>query len=61
MHSYQFSASDRYQFNRKDEAKLNQLAERLDYPFEDIMRAVQEVGFDADEVEEYIRDRYNRI
>jgi hypothetical protein len=61
MYAYQFTANDRFQFNRKDEHRIERLASKLDYPIEDILRAVQEVGFDADEVEEYIRDRYNRL
>jgi sugar phosphate isomerase/epimerase len=53
MYSYNsfISKSDRYGvFGTNDH----------NYPFEDIMRAIQEVGFDKGEVEEYIRDRYNR-
>lgn len=54
------SRSDRYGIPDVDERKVESLARRLNYPLEDILRAIQEVGFDADEVEEYIRDRYNR-
>jgi len=63
MYSYNsfISRSDRYGMHgAADESKVESLAKRLNYPFEDILRAVQEVGFDKDEVEEYIRDRYNR-
>jgi hypothetical protein len=43
-----------------DESKIEMLVRKLKYPFEDILRAIQEVGFDIEEIEEYIRDRYNR-
>jgi hypothetical protein len=52
--------TDRYNYNRSEEYKLESLTAKLNYPFEDILKAVQEVGFDRDEVEEYLRDRYNR-
>jgi hypothetical protein len=52
--------TDRYKFNKSEEYKLESLTSKLNYPLEDILKAVQEVGFDCDEVEEYIRDRYNR-
>lgn len=54
------SSSDRYSVPGADEYKIQHLSRRLKYPLEDILRAVQEVGFDKEEVEEYIRDRYNR-
>ena len=49
-----------YEFCRSQEHKVESLIRRLKFPVEDILRAVQEVGFDKEEVEEYIRDRYNR-
>jgi maltoporin len=52
--------SDRYSVGNNDNFKVEYLVQQLNYPLEDILRAVQEVGFDSDEVEEYIRDRYNR-
>jgi hypothetical protein len=55
-----YANSDRYSFSRSEEYKLESLTAKLNYPLEDILKAVQEVGFDKDEVEEYIRDRYNR-
>lgn len=62
MYSYNSfgSRSDRYGTYGADEFKVESLAKKLNYPLEDIMRAIQEVGFDKDEIEEYIRDRYNR-
>jgi hypothetical protein len=61
MHTYyRLTGNDRYRVSTKDEKKMERLADKLNYPIEDILRAVQEVGFDEEEVEEYIRDRYNR-
>lgn len=54
------TSSDRFGISQKDAHKVEDLAEQLDYPLEDILNAVREVGFDAEEVEEYINDRYNR-
>jgi hypothetical protein len=54
------SSSDRFGLYGSDEFQLNQLSKKLKLPLEDIFKAVQEVGFDEKEVEEYIRDRYNR-
>lgn len=52
--------SDRFSLENADEHKVLTLCQQLKFPLEDIMKAVQEVGFDREEVEEYIRDRYNR-
>ena len=62
MYSYNsfISRSDRYEVFGTDDYQMEDLAKKLNYPLEDIMRAVQEVGFDREEVEEYIRDRNNR-
>jgi maltoporin len=61
MHySSYIQTSDRYSIGNNDNFKVEYLVQQLNYPLEDILRAVQEVGFDSDEVEEYIRDRYNR-
>jgi hypothetical protein len=57
---YRLTGNDRYCVSTKDEKKMERLADKLNYPIEYILRAVQEVGFDEEEVEEYIRDRYNR-
>lgn len=54
------SSNDRFGFDGSDEFRLNQLSKKLKLPLDDIFKAVQEVGFDEEEVEEYIRDRYNR-
>jgi hypothetical protein len=62
MYSYsQFlTTSDRYGIENANEDQIESLARALEYPFEDIVRAIREVGFDSEEVEEYLRDRYNR-
>lgn len=52
--------SDRYGNIDFNESKMQRLFNKLNYPVEDILRAVQEVGYDSEDVEEYIRDRYNR-
>ncbi len=53
-------AGDRYNTRGIDEATMDYLTRKLNFPLEDILRAIQEVGSDPLEVEEYIRDRYNR-
>lgn len=60
MYSYSkfLAISDRYGISGDE--RLEQLANKLKYPLEDIVRAIREVGYDAEEIEEYIRDRYNR-
>ncbi len=58
---YQFvSSTDRFGVAGSEEYHINHLSKQLKLPVEAILRAVQEVGFDPDEVEEYIRDRENR-
>ena len=52
--------NDRYAHRNTNEEELTELTRKLNFPVEDILRAVQEVGSDRDAVEEYIRDRYNR-
>jgi hypothetical protein len=54
------SSTDRFGFHGTNEQKIERLSRKLSVPIEDVLRAIQEVGFDPDEVEEYIRDRYNR-
>jgi hypothetical protein len=54
------SRSDRYGNYSTEEYKVEMLAQKLKYPLEEILKAIQEVGFDKDEIEEYIRDRNNR-
>lgn len=40
--------------------KIQNISRQLDLPVDDVLAAVHEVGFNVDEIEEYIRDRYNR-
>jgi hypothetical protein len=54
------SSADRFGVYGADEHQVHHLSKKLKFPVEDILKAVQEVGFDSEEVEEYIRDRYNR-
>ena len=61
MHNYtNHMSTDRYNCRGVDEETLDQLTRKLKFPLEDILRAIQEVGSDPEEVGEYIRDRYNR-
>lgn len=53
-------ASDRYNCRDLNEEIMERLTRKLKFPLEDILRAVQEVGSDPDEIAEYLRDRYNR-
>jgi len=54
------SSTDRFGASDSYEDQIQKMARRLNYPIEDILKAIQEVGFDQEEIEEYIRDRYNR-
>ena len=58
-HKY-ISSTDRFGFSGTDEYKIERMSRKLSVPIEDVLKAIQEVGFDQDEVEEYIRDRCNR-
>ena len=53
-------AHDRTRTYIAHENKIQNISKQLDLPVDDVLAAVQEVGFDVDEIEEYIRDRYNR-
>lgn len=54
------SSTDRFGQFGTQEFTVNELSKKLGLPVEDIIMAVKEVGFDEEEVEEYVRDRYNR-
>ena len=64
MYNYNYnsfiSSTDRFGVYGTYEHEVNYLSKKLKLPVEDILKAVQEVGFDKEEVEEYIRDRYQR-
>ncbi len=40
--------------------EVEYLATNYDYTMEEVLSAIQEVGFDRDEIAEYIRDRRDR-
>ena len=54
------SSGDRFGVDGTSEFMIERLCRKLKYPVEDILRAIQEVGFDRDQIEEFIRDRWNR-
>jgi hypothetical protein len=54
------STFERYGLNNIDDEKVERISSRLGYPIEDVARAISEVGTQQDEIEEYLRDRYNR-
>ena len=51
---------DRFGIFFSNESEVRNLSRKLNYPVDDILIAVQEVGFDEEAIEEYIRDRYDR-
>ncbi len=57
MHNYN---TDQFGGAISKEFEIEKLTSQLNYPVEVIMKAIQEVGYDAEDVEEYIRDRDNR-
>lgn len=52
--------NDRYGIYAVHEQEIRQLSRKLDYPVDDIVSAIQEVGFNEEDIEEYIRDRHDR-
>jgi hypothetical protein len=40
--------------------EIEYLSNNYDYTVEEVLSAIQEVGFDRDEIAEYIRDRRDR-
>jgi hypothetical protein len=59
-YSRYISSNDRFGVPGTYEFEINELSRKLKLPLQDVLQAVQEVGFDRDEVREYIRDRYDR-
>ena len=55
-----YKYSDRFRMLSDYEGEIRSLAKKLKYPVDDILIAIQEVGFDESEIEEYIRDRHER-
>ena len=43
------------------ESTVQQLSLKMGYSIDEILGAIQEVGFDQDEINEYIQDRQNRM
>ena len=54
------SANDRFSIFGFHEDEVLELSKKLDLSVDDVLSAAQEVGFDSDDIEEYIRDRNNR-
>ena len=52
--------NDRFGIYSSHENEVRTLSRKLNYPLDDILAAVQEVGFDEEAIEEYIRDRNDR-
>jgi len=55
-----YKGSDRFGIYSTHESEIRDIAKRLKYSVDDILSAIQEVGFNEDEIEEYIRDRNDR-
>ena len=56
--NYKYNA--RFGIFSSNENEVRNLSRKLNYPVDDILVAVQEVGFDEEAIEEYIRDRQDR-
>ena len=52
--------NDRFGIYSAHEQEVRSLSRKLNYPLDDILVAIQEVGFNEDEIEEYILDRNER-
>ena len=52
--------TDRYGIYVSYENEVRSLSRKLNYSVDEILSAIQEVGFNEDEIEEYIRDRNER-
>jgi len=55
-----YKGSDRFGIYSTHESEIRDIAKKLKYSVDDILSAIQEVGFNEDEIEEYIRDRNDR-
>lgn len=56
--SYRYN--DRFAIYSDHENEVKSLASKLRFSVDDVLVAIQEVGFDEDAIEEYIRDRSER-
>jgi hypothetical protein len=52
--------NDRSGLYLENENEIHQLSRKLKFSIDEILSAIQEVGFNVDEIEEYIRDRNDR-
>ena len=52
--------NDRYSILATHEQEIRSLSRKLNYPVDEILVAIQEVGLNEEEIEEYIRDRNDR-
>lgn len=55
-----YPSQDRFGIYSVHETEVTAMARKLNYSVDDILAAVQEVGFNEEEIEEYIRDRADR-
>ena len=55
-----YKHNDRFGIYMTHETEVRQLAKKLNYPIDEVLVAIQEVGFNEEEIEEYIRDRTDR-
>jgi hypothetical protein len=55
-----YKQNDRFGIYMSHETEVRQLAKKLNYSIDEVLVAVQEVGFNEEEIEEYIRDRTDR-
>jgi len=55
-----YRSNDRFGIYSTHETEIRDIARKLKYPVDDILSAIQEVGFNEEEIEEYIRDRNDR-
>lgn len=55
-----YKSNDRSGIYLTYENEIRDLSKKLKLPIDDILSAIQEVGFNEDEIEEYIRDRQER-
>ena len=52
--------SDRFSIFAAYENEVRSLSKKLKFSVDDILSAIQEVGFNEEDIEEYIRDREER-
>lgn len=58
--SMRYKNNDRFDIFSAYEPEVRGLSRKLKYSVDEILAAVQEVGFNEEEIEEYIRDRNDR-